>query len=316
MIEPTAPVLTTESQPNDYIVNDEGTQNESSSCWGRTKAKINFAWTYIKPPVAYIWDVIIDIYRTVYYFLQREFVVGGISAGIIIIALLASMKYKWQMNNKEYNRRSSDTTAPSVEDQSLNPENRPMQPSLQEPTLREKILNSIVLVWYWRKLREAWTSGTLKSKNTYMIDTSLLGILENFLENGPQLNLTWFYVFWIKEEITFVPSIVMKSISLLVLTWSIPSYIKAVKRSRGEENLTKCNMLMLFLWNVLQIVPKILLISIFAAEHPIPALIYLPCHVALMIVLLLFVAEENPNLLMQNTVPVLVNATIWINLQN
>lgn len=80
----------------------------------------------------------------------------------------------------------------------------------EEPTFPQKILNSIVLVWYWRKLREAWASGDLKSKNDYMIDTSLLGILENFLENAPQLNITWFYVFWIHEEITFVPSIVMK----------------------------------------------------------------------------------------------------------
>lgn len=43
------------------------------------------------------------------------------------------------------------------------------------------------------------------------------------------------------------------AISLLLLTWSIPSYTKAVKRARGEDNLTNCNKLLLFLWNVLQI---------------------------------------------------------------
>lgn len=46
---------------------------------------------------------------------------------------------------------------------------------------------------------------------------------------------------------------IILAISLLILTWSIPAYNKAVKRAKGEDTPTLCNMLLTYLWNVFQI---------------------------------------------------------------
>ncbi|XP_029653640.1 XK-related protein 7-like [Octopus sinensis] len=99
-------------------------------------------------------------------------------------------------------------------------------------------------------------------------DACMLRLFECFMESAPQLTLQLYILVVDPADASNPLRIISLLSSWIGICWSLASYYKSLRFSReNKENLTVCGTVAYFLWRLLEVGPRIVIISMFMTQY-------------------------------------------------